>query len=439
MDHGTTYLKQVVAAQGRGAVRGVYSVCTANPLVLRAALEQAVADGTPALIEATSNQVNQDGGYTGMQPQDFVVFMEQLAREVGLNRDQLILGGDHLGPNPWRKEPAQEAMAKACRLVEAYVAAGFVKIHLDASMPLGDDPAGQPLAKEVVAQRTAQLCQAAERAYQDRTKADEVIPPLYVIGSDVPPPGGATTEDGGPEITTPEEFEATVTLTRQAFLEHDLADAWSRVIAVVVQPGVEFGEWQIYEYDRAQAARLTEALQKYPGIAFEGHSTDYQTAERLGQMAEDGIVILKVGPALTFAKREALYALSALERELVGANGRTLAKVPEVLESAMLADPRHWQTYYSGNEQELALKRKYGLSDRCRYYWPVPEAREAVQRLFENLREAEIPLPLLSQVLPRQYERVRAGELACDPEALVMDRIRDVLRGYAAAVGAGRA
>src|SRR5690606_23251800 len=109
----------------------------------------------------------------------------------------------------------------------------------------------------------------------------------------------------------------------------------------------------------------------------------------------------------------------------------------EVLEQAMLADPRHWQPYYSGDEHELALKRKYGLSDRCRYYWPVPEVREAVQQLFDNLRAVGIPLPLLSQVLPRQYERVRVGELACDPEALVLDRIRDVLRGYAAAVGVG--
>lgn len=438
MDHATAYLRHIVAAQGRGEVRGIYSVCTADPLALRAAMEQAVEDGTPALIEATSNQVNQDGGYTGMQPEDFVAFVEALAREVGLRRDQLILGGDHLGPNPWRHERVEVAMARGCELVEGYVAAGFVKIHLDASMPLGDDPAGKPLAPEVVAQRTAQLCLAAERGYQARHEAGEATAPLYVIGSDVPPPGGAATGEGGPQVTTPEEFETTVALTRQAFLDHGLEEAWNRVIAVVVQPGVEFGEWQVYEYDRTQAAPLSQALRKYPGIAFEGHSTDYQTPERLREMAQDGIVILKVGPALTFAKREALYALSALERELVFQNGLTPAAVPEVLDRAMLADPRHWQTYYGGDERELALKRRYGLSDRCRYYWPVPEVREAVERLLANLRAVGIPLPLLSQVLPRQYDRVRAGRLALDPEALVIDRIRDVLRGYAFAVGTGR-
>lgn len=200
-------------------------------------MEQAVEDGTPALIEATSNQVNQDGGYTGMQPEDFVAFVEALAREVGLRRDQLILGGDHLGPNPWRHERVEVAMARGCELVEGYVAAGFVKIHLDASMPLGDDPAGKPLAPEVVAQRTAQLCLAAERGYQARHEAGEATAPLYVIGSDVPPPGGAATGEGGPQVTTPEEFETTVALTRQAFLDHGLEEAWNRVIAVVVRAG----------------------------------------------------------------------------------------------------------------------------------------------------------------------------------------------------------
>ena len=50
-----------------------------------------------------------------------------------------MLGGDHLGPYVWRAEPADEAMAKARDLVRDYVAAGYTKIHLDASMRLGGD------------------------------------------------------------------------------------------------------------------------------------------------------------------------------------------------------------------------------------------------------------------------------------------------------------
>ncbi|WP_163362694.1 class II D-tagatose-bisphosphate aldolase non-catalytic subunit, partial [Escherichia coli] len=76
----------------------------------------------------------QYGGYTGMTPVDFVVFVETIAREEGFDRTNLIFGGDHLGPNPWRKLPAEEAMAKAEAMVIDYIQAGFTKIHLDASM-----------------------------------------------------------------------------------------------------------------------------------------------------------------------------------------------------------------------------------------------------------------------------------------------------------------
>ena len=67
------------------------------------------------LIEATCNQVNQDGGYTGMTPADFRAFVEGIADRVGFARERLILGGDHLGPNPWRSLPAAEALDRARR------------------------------------------------------------------------------------------------------------------------------------------------------------------------------------------------------------------------------------------------------------------------------------------------------------------------------------
>ncbi|MFL1089387.1 class II D-tagatose-bisphosphate aldolase non-catalytic subunit, partial [Acinetobacter baumannii] len=92
------------------------------------------------LIEATSNQVNQFGGYTGMQPADFRDFVYNIARTVGFPAERIILGGDHLGPNCWQDEPAAVAMEKSIDLIKAYVAAGFSKIHLDASMSCADDP-----------------------------------------------------------------------------------------------------------------------------------------------------------------------------------------------------------------------------------------------------------------------------------------------------------
>jgi hypothetical protein len=120
---------------------GIYSVCSAHPLVIEAACVTANWDQSTVAIEATCNQVNQEGGYTGMRPKDFVDLVYGIADKVGLPWEQVVLGGDHLGPAPWyKKYTAAEAMDKACAMVDEYVAAGFRKIHLDASFLCKDDP-----------------------------------------------------------------------------------------------------------------------------------------------------------------------------------------------------------------------------------------------------------------------------------------------------------
>src|ERR1700728_473593 len=100
-----------------GRRRGIYSVCSAHPWVLKAAAEQAKEDGSLLLIEATSNQVNQNGGYTGMRPADFRRFAEGIVAGAGFDCSRLILGGDHLGPNPWRALDAKTAMANGAEMV----------------------------------------------------------------------------------------------------------------------------------------------------------------------------------------------------------------------------------------------------------------------------------------------------------------------------------
>src|ERR1700733_3047891 len=134
-------LQQHLHSDKSGRRAGIYSVCSAHPWVLRAAAEQAKADGSLLLIEATSNQVNQAGGYTGMRPADFRRFAEGIVDAAGFDRARLILGGDHLGPNPWRTLEPEAAMAHALEMVAEYAAAGFSKIHLDASMPCGGEAA----------------------------------------------------------------------------------------------------------------------------------------------------------------------------------------------------------------------------------------------------------------------------------------------------------
>ena len=160
-------LAQLPAAWHQGTPRGIYSVCSAHPWVLEAAIDQALEDGSHLLIEATSNQVNHQGGYTGMLPEDFRRMVSGIAEVKGFAESRLILGGDHLGPNPWRTQAAAAAMREADRMVEAYARAGFQKIHLDASMACADD--SSPLPEETIARRAAALCRIAEQASGKRS------------------------------------------------------------------------------------------------------------------------------------------------------------------------------------------------------------------------------------------------------------------------------
>ncbi len=420
------WLDEIVAAQKAGAPRGIPSLCTAHPGVLRIALRKASRHGWPVLIESTSNQVNQYGGYTGRTPADFVAYVRRLAQEEGLPAERLLLGGDHLGPHVWRKRPAAEAMQQAEALVAAYVRAGYRKIHLDCSMALGDDPV--VLDPAVVAERTARLAAVAEAIWQQEGGPA----PRYVVGTEVPPPGGAQAPEESVPPTRPDDARQTLHLMREAFLRRGLAAAWERVIALVVQPGVEFGDEFVIPYRPERTRGLVALLRDWP-LVYEAHSTDYQTRQALAALVRDGFAILKVGPALTFAFREAVFALAALEEHLLPPEERS--HLVAVLEDEMLADPAAWQAYYHGPPREVAWKRRFSFSDRIRYYWPRPRVQAALQRLWRNLAARPLPLPLLSQYLPRQYAAVRAGRLAPRAQDIVDYAVQQVLSDYAAAAG----
>jgi D-tagatose-1,6-bisphosphate aldolase subunit GatZ/KbaZ len=432
----STGLRGIVAANHRGEGLGLTSICSAHPYVLEATLRKAARDGTVVCIESTSNQVNQAGGYTGMTAADFRDFVAALAVAAGLPDGCLLLGGDHLGPYPWRLEPAETAMAKARELVRSCVLAGYAKLHLDASMRCADDrgAAAAPLVAEVAAQRTAELCAAAEAA---RAQIPPASPePLYVIGTEVPAPGGEQAGQAGPAVTAATDVERTITLTRQAFGSAGLGDAWERVIAVVVQPGVEFGDAAVAAYDRAAASGLSAFVERCPGLVYEAHSTDYQSAMALRQLVQDHFAILKVGPWLTFAFREAVFALEEIESEVLsGRPGARPSRLRAVLDEVMVRHPEHWVAYYHGTPEEVRRRRALSYSDRCRYYWPRPEVQEALAGLLRNLSERPIPADLISRHLPESAGAVRDGLLPAEPEALIRAHIERVLDVYAAACG----
>ena len=413
---------QLIYSQKHGEAKGIPSVCSAHPFVIKQTLK---AFKFP-LIEATCNQVNQLGGYTGMTPKDFVAYVRRIAEENKFPFENMVLGGDHLGPSVWQSEPAVSAMQNAEVLIREYVEVGFTKIHLDCSMRLGDDPEGM-LDPEIVAKRAARLAKVAESALtpnpSPRTREGNHAL-RYVIGTEVPIPGGATEHEEGISVTKVEDARQTIEVTREAFYREGLQSVWERVIAVVVQPGVEFGDDFVLAYQPDAAQELSRFIESQT-MVYEAHSTDYQTRDALMNLVRDHFAILKVGPGLTFAFREAVFALAMIEAEMFPQTERS--NVVQMLDDVMVKYPEHWKKYYRGDEAELAFKRKYSLSDRARYYWVQPDVRNALEQLMKNLGEKTLPDSLLSQFV---------GETGLNAEQVIVWKINKVLNDYMVACGA---
>ncbi len=389
---------------------------------MHAALEK----GRPLLVEATANQVNQFGGYTGLSPAGFAAMLGELADTVGLAENQVIIGADHLGPHVWRHDPAETAMRKAEELVRQCVAAGFQKIHLDTGMCCADDPGPQlPLAE--AARRAARLCRVAE----DHLSADPGADPerlCYVIGNEVPAPGGALVDEKQLGITDPEQLMTALAAYRQAFQDAGADAAWPRVVAVVAQPGVEFGDRVVAVYHSQPAAALSAAHARLPGImTFEIHSADYQPADAVQRMIQDHFILLKVGPCLTFAMREAFYMLAAIESALTDI--REPSNLPAMMEHLMVDHPEHWRDFYQGTEGTQHDLRHHSYRDRMRYYWALPEAQNAIAQLVRNLTRP-VPDTLFERYAPALHQDILRLGLQSDPLAIVRLNIRTTLQPY---------
>lgn len=400
---------------------GIPSICTAHPDVLETAFEFYKTIELPLLIEATANQVNQYGGYTGLTPEAFYRQITAMASRLDFPLERLVLGGDHLGPLVWASE-GEEGMKKAEVLIHDFVFTGFTKIHLDTSMKLsGDDE----LSDELIAQRGIRLMKVAEAAFELRLKeVPDAIAPVYIVGSEVPIPGGATQHESL-QVSSSKAFLNTVGTFQKIMNEAGLSKVFDRVIGIVVQPGVEFSDEIIEEYDRNKASQLCASLSQYPSLVFEGHSTDYQTPIALKEMVEDGIAILKVGPELTFAYREGLFALEAMEKELELDEYSDFMKT---LDDVMIKKPETWQKHYQGSEDKKAFKRKYSYSDRSRYVMNDESVVLAKENLIKNTQS--LPMPLISQWMHEAYLEMRSSHQHLDSKGLSKYYLQQVFKKY---------
>jgi D-tagatose-1,6-bisphosphate aldolase subunit GatZ/KbaZ len=155
------------------------------------------------------------------------------------------------------------------------------------------------------------------------------------------------------------------------------------------------GNSQVFAFEKAKAGALSAAVLNLPGVVYEAHSTDYQTESALAELVAAHFPILKVGPALTFAYREAVVAMAAIEDRM---NFPVPSRIVEVLREAMDANDVYWRAYIAADDQRELMKI-YGLSDRVRYYWPDPKVEAALATLTANVNSVNVPLGLISQFI----------------------------------------
>ena len=412
-------LRDLILRNRAGEAIGLPCFCTANEHVLLAVLAYAKRTGLPTVIEATCNQVNQYGGYTGMTPADFMQWLSGMAADAGVPMNQLILGGDHLGPNVWKNEPLDVAMEKSRELVKSYVQAGFKKIHIDTSMACGGEP--NPTFAQI-AERAADLCEVAEKYAPDPSKL------FYIIGTEVPIPGGETKEPNTLDVTSVRRFHDTIQTHRDAWNTRGLDAAWDRVVSVVTQPGVDFGHTSVYPFLPVKAAPLRDAIIDEVGLTYEAHSTDYQSTNALSDLVKNHFFFLKVGPELTFRFREAIWALAQIEEEIIN-DPKSLIR--ETFEQQMTKDPGYWVNYYNGSDKELRILRTYSYSDRIRYYWTDPEISKSLNLLIANLEQVNLPESIVSQA----FMGLDFGEVSETPLALIELHIQRCISRYFQAAG----
>lgn len=423
-------IKEIIAKRQLGINEGIPSFCTANSIVIETILEYNKNFNDYILIEATANQVNQFGGYMNMTPYDFVDYVYDIADKIDFPKDKILLGADHFGPLAWVDKSESEAMENAKELVRQAVLAGYTKIHLDTSMKLGSDDVNIKLSDEIIAKRGVELYEVCEEAFKQRVeKFPNSIHPVYVIGSEVPIPGGEFDEVDTLQVTSPNDFKNTLNAYEKQFNEAGIKDSWNNIIAVVVQPGVEFSNVDVHLYERDNSKNLSDVLKDYPNLVFEGHSTDYQPPTKLKEMVEDGVAILKVGPACTFALRESLFSLSMMEKVLIK-DDKKRANFIENLEKVMVENPKDWQNYYIGNELEKELSRKYSFSDRSRYYMSREDIESSIDMLFKNIDSCDLPLGMIKQYFPNVFMKILEDDYPTDSKSLVKSNIIDVIEDY---------
>ncbi len=339
------------------------SFCTANFDVIHSIFYYCHINKLPCLIECTSNQVNQDGGYTSNTPKKFANKINKLRKKIKLNQSQLFLGGDHLGPLAWKKNTNKTALKKSIKLINSFLNANFDKIHVDTSTMCKDDVF---INNDIIFDRTLKILNS-------KIIKKKIYDKFLVIGSEVPLSGS---NDDKTVITTSLEKIKIEALKFRDFLES--THLKKRNFGLVIEPGMKYMNSSIKKPIFTKFLNKKK-FSKINNFVFEAHSTDYQPKKILLKLVDNNFKFLKVGPELTYNYSRSLFFMNKIENKFFK---NSTSDIKKSILLSMKQNNKYWKEYYDKNNNLLLLNSKL---DRSRYYLNEKNVENSIRILRNNI------------------------------------------------------
>lgn len=356
-----------------GIPRTIFAACPNSVSVVKAAFRAAKRNNAPIYFAATLNQIDCDGGYTGLTPAEFTRMAALEAAAVNYT-GTTIIAIDHGGP--WLKDKqnverwsVEQAMEGVKRSFEAAVLAGYDLIHVDPTVDIYV-PKGEIIDIRVVVRRTVELIAHVEKFRRERN-----LPPIsYEVG----------TEEVHGGLADQQTFDRFLTGLKSGLKEAGLEDVWPCFI--VGKVGTDL---HTTLFDPIVARELTDKVRPY-GSYIKGHYTDGVSNPEA--YPTSGMGAANVGPEFTMSEYDALAELEQCETELE-AQGRIaqLSRMTAALKR-LVCDSNRWRKWLQPDEKDREFdelkpeRQSWLIKTGCRYIWQQPEALAARQRLYDNLR-----------------------------------------------------
>ena len=356
-----------------GISRTLFAACPNSLSVIKASFRAAKRNNAPIYFATTLNQVDCDGGYTGMTQSEFTKILRREAEAVHYT-GPYIVAIDHGGPwlkdkqtqERWDTERAMEGVKKS---YEAALLAGYDLIHVDPTVDIFL-PKGEIIDIHVVAKRTVELIHHAETF----RKAHNIAPISYEVG----------TEEVHGGLADPTTFDTFLHDLKEGLAAVGLGDVWPCFI--VGKVGTDL---HTTTFDPEVAKDLTAKVRPY-GSYIKGHYTDDVSNPEAYPLS--GMGAANVGPEFTMNEYDALAELEEEETKQYEA-GRIpqRSRITAVLWQKVYESGR-WKKWLHGDEVgkdlgEISKERQLWLvKTGCRYIWQTPEALVARQQLYDNLQ-----------------------------------------------------